>query len=135
MVVLLLGESGVLVLTVFIALFVLGHAGGPLLESLLLIRAFGITHFATILGATFFLETIGLLISPAVAGAIFDATDSYDWALVMFAISFGLSAVLFWVASRLPRPIDHRARPGGEPLAHAAGSRDPVSAPIPTARH
>ncbi len=136
MIVLLFGENGPVVLTVFIVFFVLGHAGGPLLEPLLLIRAFGVTHFATILGATFFLETIGLLISPAVAGAIFDATNSYDWALVMFAISSGLSALLFWGASRLPPPVDQRRRSGGEP---PGGSTQTVPqlglAPIPAAQH
>ena len=136
MVILLLGESGAVVLTLFIVFFVLGHAGGPLLEPLLLIRAFGVTHFATILGATFFLETIGLLISPAVAGAIFDATNSYDWALVMFAISSGLSAMLFWVASRLPRPVDQRRRSGGEPPAGRPQTvPEEVLAPIPAAQH
>ena len=44
------------------------------------------------------------LASPIFAGAIFDATGAYDWALVMLIASMGLSAVLFWVAWRLPRP-------------------------------
>lgn len=114
MIVLLVGESGAAVLAVFIVLFVLGHAGGPLLEPLMLTRAFGVTHFATILGAAFMLETIGLIISPTVAGAIFDATDSYDWALVMFAIASTVSAGLFWIASRLPRPVE---QPGRSSLA------------------
>lgn len=136
MVVLLLGESGPVVITLFIVFFVLGHAGGPLLEPLLLIRAFGVTHFATILGATFFLETIGLLISPTLAGAIFDATNSYDWALVMFAISSGLSALLFWIASRLPRPVDQRSRSGGEPPAGRPQAAIELGlAPIPAAQH
>ncbi|HJN94030.1 MAG TPA: hypothetical protein QGF05_15105 [Dehalococcoidia bacterium] len=107
-------DSTALVIAVFIVLFVVGFAGGPLLEPLLLTRAFGIGSFATILGAMFMLETTGLLVSPAVAGAIFDATDSYDWALVMFAVSAGLSLLLFALASTMARPVDAARR--GSPL-------------------
>ena len=65
----------------------------------------------------------------AAAGAIFDATGSYDWALVMFAIASGASALLFWVASRLPRPVEQRARSRSDPPAE-----EPIEfmpAPIP----
>ena len=49
-------------------------------------------------------ETSGQIISPSAAGALYDATGNYDWALAMFAGSLGLSALLFAVAGRLPRP-------------------------------
>jgi len=114
--VLLVSGGSTLGIGIFILFFIIGFAGGPLLEPLLLTRAFGIGSFATILGAMFMLETTGLLVSPAVAGAIFDATDSYDWALVMFAISAGVSMALFAIAGRMARPLDEaRARSRAAP--------------------
>ncbi len=101
----LLLHSGAAGIAVFLAFYVVGSGGGPLLEPLLLPRAFGLAHFGAILGTFGIVETIGLVISPAVAGAIFDATGSYDWALVMFLAAFGSSFVLFYLASRLPHPV------------------------------
>jgi len=97
------GTPGV---AIYLAFWIFGSSGGPMIEALLLTRAFGVTHFATILGSVVVVETIGQIISPTVAGAIFDATGSYDQALVMFIGAFSLSFVMFTLASRLPRPID-----------------------------
>ena len=104
MLTLLISGGSVVGVALFVVLFVIGRSGGPLLEPLLLTRAFGVAHFATILGVVFMVETVGLVISPTAAGAIFDATGSYDWALVMFACSAGAACLLFWLAARLPRP-------------------------------
>ena len=128
MLILLVSGGATWGIALFIVFFVFGFAGGPLLEPLLLTRAFGLGSFATILGAMFMLETSGLVVAPAVAGAIFDATDSYDWALVMFAISAGLSVVMFLLASRMPRPLEGaRSPPGSMPaiarVAAQAGAR------------
>jgi MFS family permease len=119
MLILLVSGGATWGIALFIVFFVLGFAGGPLLEPLLLTRAFGLGSFATILGAMFMLETSGLVVAPAVAGAIFDATDSYDWALVMFAISAGLSVVMFLLASRMPRPLEGARPSPGSMLAIA----------------
>ena len=98
----LLLDPGVVGITVFVLLWVCGTGGGPIIESMLLTRMFGLAHFATLLGAMFVIEEAGLVISPVVAGWIFDVTGSYDLALVMFICSFGLAALLFGVVSRLP---------------------------------
>jgi cyanate permease len=90
---------------VYLAFWILGSSGGPMIEALLLTRAFGVAHFATILGTVVVVETIGQIISPTVAGAIFDSTGSYEGALVMFMCTFMLSFSMFAIASRLPRPI------------------------------
>jgi sugar phosphate permease len=95
-----------LAIGVFIMLWIIGPAGGPMMEALLLTRAFGIAHFATILGAVAVVETLGQILSPTIAGAIYDATGSYDWTLVMFFGTFAGSFALFLVALRLPRPFD-----------------------------
>ena len=99
----LLLDSGVAGITLFVLLWVCGTGGGPIIEAMLLTRMFGLANFATLLGAMFVIEEAGLVISPVVAGWIFDATGSYDLALVMFACSFGLSALLFATVSRLPQ--------------------------------
>ena len=91
---------------VYFAFWIIGAAGGPMIEALVLSRAFGTTHFATILGTVVVVETIGQIVSPTVAGAIFDASGSYDWALIMFVAAFGLSFLLFMLASRQPRPVE-----------------------------
>jgi nitrate/nitrite transporter NarK len=90
---------------VYLAFWIVGSSGAPLMEALLLTRAFGVAHFATILGTIVVIETVGQIISPTVAGAIFDATGSYDAALVMFICTFALSFCMFVLASRLPQPV------------------------------
>ena len=96
-------------IALFLVLWVIGTAGGPMIESLLLTRAFGLKHFATILGSVVVVETIGQILSPTVAGAIYDATGSYDLALLMFIGTFATAAAVFLGASQLRRPHE----PGG----------------------
>ena len=100
----LLLDSGAAGISVFVVLWVIGTGGGPILEAILLTRVFGLAHFATILGAVVLVEEVGLVTSPTVAGAIFDATGSYDLALAIFAATFVIAALLFALVARLPRP-------------------------------
>jgi sugar phosphate permease len=97
-----------LAITVFVGLWIIGTASGPMMEALILTRAFGVTHFATILGAVVVVETVGQIVSPTVTGAIYDATGSYDLALLLFTGTFTVALVLFAVAARLPHPIEAR---------------------------
>jgi sugar phosphate permease len=97
-------DSGAAGIAVYLVFWVVGSGGGPLLEPLLLTRAFGLAHFGAILGAFIVVETIGFIISPVVAGAMFDSTGSYDWVLVMFLAAFAMSFALFYLAARLPHP-------------------------------
>jgi hypothetical protein len=69
-----------------------------------LIKAFGIRHFATILGAMLVVETTGQILSPFLAGSIFDSTGSYNGALIMFMSAFGVGLLLFLTAWRLNTP-------------------------------
>ena len=115
MLVLYVTAGSTLGLALFVPLFVIGTGGGPMLEPLLLTRSFGIAHFGTILGAVALVDTVGLVISPTVAGAIFDATGTYDWALVMLIGAFGTSSALFWVAGRLRHPALTPPRPALQP--------------------
>ncbi|MYB42957.1 MAG: MFS transporter [Chloroflexi bacterium] len=99
----LLLDSSAAGISVFVVLWVCGTGGGPIIEAMLLTRMFGLAHFATLLGAMLVLEEFGLVVSPVIAGWIFDVTGSYDLALVMFVCSFGLSALFFAIVSRLPQ--------------------------------
>lgn len=106
MIVLLVSTSP-LALAVFLALFVTGFGGGgALMLTLLLTRGFGVAHFATILGVVMIVETLGLLIGPTAAGSIFDATGSYQGAVLMLFVSFSLSCGLLLLAARLSHPLD-----------------------------
>ena len=107
----LLLDSGAVGITVFVVFWVCGTGGGPIVEAMLLTRMFGLAHFGTLLGAMLVIEEIGLVLSPTIAGWIFDATGSYDLALVLFACTFGLSALFFAALSRLPQLRFEPARP------------------------
>ena len=98
-------------ITLFLMLWIVGSGGGPLLEPLLLTRSFGLRHFATILGTLGLVETVGIVASPTLIGAIFDNTGSYDLALVMLASALAAAFVLFFLASRLPHPVDAKQAP------------------------
>ena len=112
----LLLDSGPAGISVFVVLWVIGTGGGPIIEAILLTRMFGLAHFATILGAIVVVEEAGLVISPTVAGAIFDATGSYELALLLFGGTFAVAALLFAVVARLPR-LQFEAAPLPDPLA------------------
>jgi sugar phosphate permease len=101
---LLLGAS-VEAITLFLLLWVIGTSAGPIVEALVLTRAFGLVHFASIFGAIIVIEMAGQIVSPTVAGAIFDRTGSYDWALVMFIGTYAAAALLFGIASRMKQPV------------------------------
>lgn len=104
MVALLVTGGSVLGVIFFLGFWFVGSSGGPMIEPLLTGRTFGMAYFASILGALAIVSQSGQIVSPIIAGAIFDATGEYDWALVMFACSMGLSLLLYWLAWKLPHP-------------------------------
>lgn len=104
MIVLLATGGSVVGVVFFLMFWFVGSSGGPMIEPLLTARTFGIAYFASILGAIAIVSQSGQIVSPIIAGAIYDATGEYDWALVMFACTMGLSLLLYWLAWKLPRP-------------------------------
>ena len=95
-------DSGTAGIAVFLVFWIVGSGAGPVMEPLLVIRAFGVAHFGTIIGTLYVVETLGIIVSPVVASFIFDSTGSYDWVLVMFLGTFGASFALLYLAGRLP---------------------------------
>ena len=110
----------------FLGFWFVGSSGGPMIEPLLTARTFGIAYFASILGALAVVSTSGQIVSPIIAGAIFDATGAYDWALVVFAGAMALSLAAYAVAWKLPRPELRTVElPGSEEAAaRASPARD-----------
>ena len=93
---------GYLGIACFIAFWVVGTGGGPIMEAMLLTRMFGVAHFGTLLGAIVVVEEVGLVTSPTIVGWIFDVTGSYDIALMLFVGSFTAAALMFVVVLQLP---------------------------------
>lgn len=92
--VLALGQ-GLPALALFVLLWAVGTAVGPIMESVLLARMFGTGSFGAILGALGLAEMVGTVIGPYAGGALFDATGSYTWALLLYAGGFLISATAF----------------------------------------
>lgn len=100
----LLLNSAAAGIAVFLVLFILGSGAGPVLQPLLLMRTFGVSHYGAIYGASIVVQTASMTFSPVIAGAMFDASGNYEWVLVMFLCTFAASLSLFYLASRLPHP-------------------------------
>jgi predicted MFS family arabinose efflux permease len=79
----------------FLLFWSFGTAGGPILESVLVTRSFGAASFGAILGAVGVVETVGNIIGPWLAGAIFDATGGYTAAFLLYIVGFGAAALCF----------------------------------------
>jgi len=91
---------------VFILFWAILDTAPPILESMILPPAFGVAYFATILGTVGIIRTVFMLISPTVAGVIFDETDSYTGVFIMFIAAFVGAMVLFYLSLRFPRPVE-----------------------------
>jgi sugar phosphate permease len=57
---------------------------------------FGASYYATLRGVMNTMTSLGTLSSPVIAGIIFDATQSYSWALLLFAGVYGLAFTVFF---------------------------------------
>lgn len=83
------------VLALFVLLWALGQAGGPIIEPLLISRTFGVAHFGSILGASGLVATTGQVVGPVIGGWLFDVTGSYDIAFLVYVGSFLLAATCY----------------------------------------
>ncbi|MCY3558110.1 MAG: MFS transporter [Chloroflexi bacterium] len=89
---------------IFIACWMVGSAGGPVLEPLILPRVFGLAHFGAIMGTMFMVETIGQVGAPYIGGWLFDLTQGYDILLIIFICSGIASMLFFTLAHYAPNP-------------------------------
>ena len=93
-----------LAIGLFMFCWLIGSAGGPVLEPLILPRVFGMKHFGAIMGTMFMIETIGQFLVPTVGGAIFDLTGSYDLLLLTFSGCLVAAMGFFTLAHYVPNP-------------------------------
>ena len=95
-------------LAVFVLLWGLGGAFVPMLEPTLVNRAFGPRHFGTIVGAMMLLIFPGTALGPIAAGALFDATGSYQLALTLMVGVVATSIAFFLLAAIAVNGERHR---------------------------
>jgi MFS family permease len=104
-------RSGVIV---YVLLWGIGGAFAPMLEPLLVTRAFGVRNFGAVSGMVAMIAFGGQIFGPVGGAALFDATGSYTLAYVLFAAGFLVSVMLFagaWlrIRSRAHREAAERA--------------------------
>lgn len=93
------------VLALFVLLWAVGQAGGPILEPLLLGRTFGVAHFGAILGASALVVTSGQVVGPVIGSWLFDVTGSYDTTFLVYMGSLLLAATCYALFSPPRRPL------------------------------
>jgi sugar phosphate permease len=88
-------------IALFLVLYGLGAGASPIVPPLILARYFGTGRLGAMFGFTEVTSAL-MVAGPVAGGAIFDATGSYDWALVLFA-GVILSSALLFAVSPAPR--------------------------------
>jgi MFS family permease len=96
----------------FIPLYAFAESTGPI-PIALTGEFFGRRNFATIRGVIQFFSTFASFAFPILAGWVYDRTESYTWALIIFSMTAGMAAILFFFL-RAPKV------PAGAPTLAAA---------------
>jgi MFS family permease len=92
----------------YVLLWGIGGAFAPMLEPLLVTRAFGVRNFGAVSGVVAMIAFGGQLFGPVGGAALFDRTGSYTLAYVLFAVGFIVAMVLFAATSLRLRSRSHR---------------------------
>jgi cyanate permease len=106
---LLLWSVSPVTLAMFVPAWAVGQANGFVIEPLLVGRYFGLVHFGAVLGASGVVSTMGLAVGPYLTGALYDASGSYDAALLMLVAALGLAAACYLAVGPLGRPLLRRS--------------------------
>ena len=75
-----------------------GGAFAPMMEPLLVTRAFGVRHYGAISGLVGMISFGGQVLGPLAGTFLFDLTDSYSIPFGLYTGGFLLAAV-FWAAA------------------------------------
>ena len=86
----------------FVVIYGVGWGGGATLMSVVRAEYFGRRAFGTISGMMDFVQMFGLILGPVFAGFVYDVTESYYLAFMVFAVSGALGAIIM-VFLRPPR--------------------------------
>ena len=71
---------------------------------------FGRTHFATIRGWISMFQSFASMPAAVITGWIYDQTQSYTYALIVFIISYSAAGLVLWLVPHPKRPT-RRSRP------------------------
>lgn len=126
----LLVEASTIGVIMWVILWGVGGAFAPMLEPLMITNAFGVRYFGGVSGITQMVSFGGQLFGSIGGAALYDATGSYDLPFTLYAIGFGVSAILFWFFGIAVRRPGHQARTSHPrtPISSASGS-SPASSP------
>ncbi len=94
---------------VFAVIFSIPYGGEVTQIPFVIGRYFGTRAMATLMGFTIFVIGLGGALGAWLAGRIFDATGSYQWAFIIGAIGGCGSIILVWVLKRKDRTGDARS--------------------------
>jgi MFS family permease len=94
------GDGGPLSLVAFAILFAFGDGINSVTWALVG-DVFGRGHFATIRGWIGTLQSVASMPAAVLTGWVYDQTQSYTYALLPLALSYGLAGLILW---RLPQP-------------------------------
>ncbi len=83
----------------WVAIWGVGGAFAPMLEPLLITRAFGVRHFGAVSGLMAVVAFGGQTVGPIGGAALFDATGSYDLSFTLYVAGFAVSFALFAATS------------------------------------
>jgi MFS family permease len=96
-------------LWLFVLVFGFSMGGTATLRPLIVTWLFGLSSYGAIFGATQVFQSLGSSLFPLLAGLAFDATGSYDRALLLFALSAALAGVVYLFLS--PPTVGQRKGP------------------------
>ena len=95
-------------LAAFVLLWGLGGAFVPMLEPIMINRAFGVKQFGTITGAMMMLAFPGTALGPIGVGALFDASGSYALPFSLLVAALAVSAGFFTLTGLAANGARHR---------------------------
>jgi MFS family permease len=84
----------------FLLVFGIGYGGTIPVSLALMADFFGRRSYATIQGWSSMVTMLGNVIGPTLAGYVFDVSQSYEIALISFAIATVAGMPLFWLVRR-----------------------------------
>ena len=117
--------SGIVVWVLF---WGLGGAFSPMIEPLLITRAFGVRHYGAISGLVAMISFGGQLLGPLTGTFLFDRTDSYSIPYTLYSVGFLLAALLWAAAALLMRRAAFRTAARRAGMGSSTGSSTPHDA-------
>lgn len=97
-------------IAIFVALWGVGGAFGPMLEPLFITHVFGVRHFGAVSGSVAMVAFVGQMAGSIGGAFLFDLTGSYSIPYWLYTLGFGLSAVLLFSVRWAERFPSHRAQ-------------------------